>query len=115
MASISELKALLAAAEAATKATTPPAKTQVAPKTGAVETAGAELTRLRAENEAMKAKLAAKSTMSFKVSEKGALSIYGLGRFPVTLYRSQVERLLAAKPAIEQFIADNSNTLIVKS
>ena len=44
----------------------------------------AELARLRAENEAMKAKQTAKQTISFKVSEKGGVSVYGLGRFPVT-------------------------------
>jgi hypothetical protein len=49
--------------------------------------------------------------MSLKVSEKGALSVYGLGRFPVTLYREQWERLLAMSDSIRQFIKDNDSTL----
>ena len=54
-----------------------------------------ELERLRAENEALKARKARTGSMSLKVSEKGAVSVYGLGRFPVTLYREQWDRLLA--------------------
>jgi hypothetical protein len=53
--------------------------------------------------------------LTMKVSEKGALSIYGLGRFPVTLYRGQWERLLAAKPTIEAFIEANASLLSVKA
>ena len=52
--------------------------------------------------------------LTMKVSEKGALSIYGLGRFPVTLYRGQVERLLAHAPAIDAFIKANSALLATK-
>lgn len=52
--------------------------------------------------------------MTMKVSDKGALSVYGLGRFPVTLYRGQWERLLGAKDDIEAFIAANAATLSVK-
>jgi hypothetical protein len=52
----------------------------------------AEIERLRAENEALKKP--ARGQMSLKVSEKGGLSVYGLGRFPVTLYREQWEKLL---------------------
>ena len=61
----------------------------------------AELERLRAENEALKKP--ARSPMFLKVSEKGALSVYGLGRFPVTLYREQWEKLLgmADPPPLE--------------
>ncbi|MCJ7642719.1 MAG: hypothetical protein MUO29_12585 [Desulfobacterales bacterium] len=47
----------------------------------------AELERLRAENAALK-KTSARG-LSLKVSEKGALSVYGMGRFPVTLYKEQ--------------------------
>jgi hypothetical protein len=47
----------------------------------------AELERLRAENESLKKKR--NSAVSMKVSEKGGLSVYGLGRFPVTLYQEQ--------------------------
>jgi hypothetical protein len=54
--------------------------------------------------------------ISFKVSEKGALSAYGLGRFPVTLYRTQWERLLSADTvtALKAFIETNSKLLTVK-
>jgi hypothetical protein len=69
----------------------------------------AELERLRAENEALKKP--ARGQMSLKVSEKGALSVYGLGRFPVTLYREQWEKLLGMADSIRQFIKDNDATL----
>jgi len=74
----------------------------------------AELARLRAENEAMKAKQTAKQTISFKVSEKGGVSVYGLGRFPVTLYSQQWERLLAQSANITAFIAANKGKLATK-
>ena len=73
-----------------------------------------QLAALQAENDKLKAAVARKSTMSFKVSEKGCLSVYGLGRFPVTLYRQQMERLLAAAPEITAFIKANEGTLKVK-
>ena len=69
----------------------------------------AELERLRAENERLKA--ASGRGTSFKVSEKGAVSVYGLGRFPTTLYPEQWERLLSMGDDIKQFIADNSDKL----
>jgi hypothetical protein len=69
----------------------------------------AELERLRAENEALKKP--ARGQMSLKVSEKGALSVYGLGRFPVTLYREQWEKLLGMGDSIRQFIQDNDAAL----
>jgi hypothetical protein len=69
----------------------------------------AELDRLRAENEALKARRS--STVSMKVSEKGALSVYGLGRFPVTLYREQWTRLLGMADEIKAFIEDNKAAL----
>ncbi len=53
-----------------------------------------QINKLRAENEALKAKVARKQTMTLKVGAKGGLSIYGLGRFPVTLYKEQWVRLL---------------------
>ena len=56
----------------------------------------AQLDALKAEN--AKLKEARHKSLSFKVSEKGALSVYGLGRFPVTLYRGQWERLIEAVP-----------------
>jgi hypothetical protein len=70
----------------------------------------AEIERLRAENENLK-KPAARGQMSLKVSEKGALSVYGLGRFPVTLYREQWEKLLGMSDHIKQFILDNDQQL----
>ena len=72
----------------------------------------AEIERLRAENEALKKP--ARGQMSLKVSEKGALSVYGLGRFPVTLYREQWEKLLAMADQIRQFIQDNTHLLKTK-
>ena len=52
--------------------------------------------------------------LSMKVSDKGALSVYGLGRFPVTLYRGQWERLLSASTEISAFIEANADRLTVK-
>jgi len=72
----------------------------------------AELERLRAENEALKAKMT--RATSFKVSEKGAVSVYGLGRFPVTLYKEQWLKLLAMAEDIKKFIAENESRLRVK-
>jgi hypothetical protein len=69
----------------------------------------AELERLRAENEALKRP--ARGQMFMKVSEKGALSVYGLGRFPVTLYREQWEKLLTLADSIRQFIQENDHLL----
>ena len=73
----------------------------------------AELERLRAENESLKAGRS-KGAVSLKVSEKGAVSLYGLGRFPVTLYKEQWERLLGQADQIRQFIADNESKLKTK-
>lgn len=74
----------------------------------------AELERLRAENEAVKQGRRAGS-LSMRVSEKGAVSVYGLGRFPVTLYKEQWEKLLAMSDEIKAFIAENQARLKVKS
>lgn len=52
--------------------------------------------------------------LSCKVTEKGGLSVYGLGRFPVTLYRGQWERLLNDAPMITAFIETNKALLSVK-
>ena len=68
----------------------------------------AELERLRAENEALKRP---RGQMSLKVSEKGALSVYGLGRFPVTLYREQWEKLLGMGDEIRTFIQQHDSEL----
>ena len=69
----------------------------------------AELDRLRAENAALKKPSAGR--VYLKVSEKGGLSVYGLGRFPVTLYREQWEKLLGMADDIRQFIQDNDAEL----
>ena len=71
-----------------------------------------ELERLRAENEALKAKMTRPT--SIRVSQKGALSVYGLGRFPVTLYKEQWLKLLSMADDIKQFIAENEARLKVK-
>lgn len=72
----------------------------------------AELERLRKENEALKK--GAASGLRMKVSEKGALSIYGMGRFPVTLYKEQWLRLLDKSDDIRAFIAANDSQLKTK-
>jgi hypothetical protein len=73
----------------------------------------AEIERLKAENEALKNK-PARGTLSMKVSEKGALSIYGMGRFPVTLYKEQWLKLLGIAEEIKKFIQDNDERLKTK-
>lgn len=74
----------------------------------------AELERLRAENEALKNKKSASGTLSMKVSEKGALSVYGMGRFPVTLYKEQWLKLLSITEDLKKFIAENDDRLKTK-
>jgi hypothetical protein len=71
-----------------------------------------ELERLKAENERLKG--AQSRGMSMKVSEKGALSVYGLGRFPVTLYKEQWTKLLAMAEDIKAFLRDNDDKLKTK-
>jgi len=68
-----------------------------------------ELERLRAENEALK-KRSAKG-LSIKISAKGAVSVYGLGRFPVTLYKEQWLRLLELAGDLRKFIAAHESEL----
>jgi hypothetical protein len=76
---------------------------------GTDEDVKAELERLRAENAALKAR--GGKGISMKVSEKGALSVYGLGRFPVTLYQEQWLKLLDVADDIRRFIAENEGKL----
>jgi hypothetical protein len=71
-----------------------------------------ELERLRNENAALKKGAATGITM--KVSEKGGLSVYGMGRFPITLYKEQWLKLLDMSDAIRAFIAANEATLKTK-
>ena len=69
----------------------------------------AELERLKAENEALKTRRS--GAVSMKVSEKGGLSVYGLGRFPVTLYQEQWIRLLDMDKEIRAFIEQHQSEL----
>jgi hypothetical protein len=73
----------------------------------------AELERLRQENEALKK--GAASGLRLKVSEKGAISVYGMGRFPVTLYKEQWLKLLNIADDIRAFIAANEGQLKTKN
>ena len=68
-----------------------------------------EIERLRTENENLKKPV--RGQTSLKVSEKGALSVYGMGKFPVTLYREQWEKLLGMADEIRQFIDENDDRL----
>ena len=70
-----------------------------------------EIERLRAENQALKAQGRSSGSLTFRISEKGAVSVYGLGRFPVTLYQEQWDKLLAAAADLRKFIDDNRSQL----
>jgi hypothetical protein len=72
----------------------------------------AELERLRAENAKLKQRTA--RGVSLKVSEKGGVSVYGLGRFPVTLYKEQWVKLLDMGDEIRAFISENQSKLKTK-
>ena len=72
----------------------------------------AEVERLRAENERLKNRSV--RGISLKVSEKGGVSVYGLGRFPITLYKEQWTRLLAMAEDIKTFIAEHDAELKTK-
>lgn len=72
-----------------------------------------ELARLRAENEALKKKNTRE--VSLRVSEKGGVSLYGLGKFPVTLYKEQWERVLDMSEDIRAFIRENASSLRTKN
>ena len=74
----------------------------------------AELERLKAENAALKESKPARGTLTMKVSEKGALSVYGMGRFPVTLYKEQWLKLFGISEEIKKFIQDNEARLKTK-
>jgi hypothetical protein len=70
---------------------------------------------MKSELEKLKAQKERKTgDLSFKVSEKGAVSVYGLGRFPVTLYQEQWTRLLGVTEDLKEFIKENSSKLKVK-
>ena len=72
-----------------------------------------ELARLRAENERLRRTQSRGLTL--KVSEKGAVSVYGMGRFPVTLYKEQWTKLLDMADEIRAFIRENESALKAKS
>jgi hypothetical protein len=76
------------------------------------ETMEQKVARLEAENQALRDRRSGKLFM--KVSEKGGLSVYGLGRFPVTLYKEQWEKLLDAAGEIRTFLKDNEESLKTK-
>ena len=76
------------------------------------ETVEEKLARLEAENQALKTKRTGQ--LSLKVSEKGGLSVYGLGRFPVTLYKKQWVKLLAFTDEIQKFLKENDHFLKAK-
>jgi hypothetical protein len=73
-----------------------------------------ELERLRAENERLKKSSSSAKGLSLKVSEKGGVSVYGLGRFPVTLYKEQWKKLLDMTEEIRNFIEANDSQLKTK-
>ncbi len=71
-----------------------------------------ELERLKAENDRLKK--ASERKLTLKVSEKGGLSVYGMGRFPVTLYKEQWQKLADLMPQVLDFIKDNDGALKAK-
>jgi len=71
----------------------------------------AELEKLRAENEALKAKAEDRRRVYLKVSDKGGVSLYGLGRFPITLYVEQWETVLGMTDEIRDFLKANAGRL----
>jgi hypothetical protein len=72
-----------------------------------------EIERLRAENERLRR--TANRGVHLKVSEKGGVSVYGLGRFPVTLYKEQWTKLLDMRDEIRAFIRENDASLKSKT
>lgn len=73
-----------------------------------------ELEKLKAENAALKDRKGRSGSLTMKVSEKGALSVYGMGRFPVTLYKEQWLKLLGIADEIKSFIKANDGQLKTK-
>lgn len=72
-----------------------------------------ELERLRAENEALKAK--DRRGLRLQVSEKGGVSLYGIRRFPITFYKEEWERILGMADEIRAFLAEHARTLKTKA
>jgi hypothetical protein len=79
----------------------------------AEETPEQKLARLEAENKALREQMEQRRSaqLRLKVSEKGAVSVYGLGRFPVTLYKEQWIRLLDYADEIKSFLRENDKQL----
>jgi hypothetical protein len=69
---------------------------------------------LKAQLAALEAKQQRTGTMSFKVSDKGGVSVYGLGRFPVTLYYEQWLKLLDRAQDLRDFLEENKDKLKLK-
>jgi hypothetical protein len=82
----------------------------------AEETAEQKLARLEAENRVLKEQMDQRKPgeLRLKVSEKGGLSVYGLGRFPVTLYKEQWTRLLDHVDEIKRFLQEHDHDLKAK-
>lgn len=82
----------------------------------AEETAEEKLARLEAENKALKEQIEERKPgqLRLKISEKGGLSVYGLGRFPVTLYKEQWTRLLEHSDQIKNFLKEHDRELKAK-
>lgn len=82
----------------------------------AEETAEEKLARLEAENRALREQVEKKKPgqLNLKIGEKGGLSLYGLGRFPVTLYKEQWHRLLDYADEIRAFLKENDSKLKAK-
>lgn len=74
----------------------------------------AEIARLTAENEALKAKQHKAPGLTLKVGNKGGISVYGLSRFPITMYLGQMERFLGHSEQIKAFIEAHRSELSVK-
>ena len=82
----------------------------------AEESAEQKLARLEAENKALKDQIEQRKPgqLRLKISEKGGLSVYGLGRFPVTLYKEQWKRLLEHAEEIKSFLEQHEQQLKTK-
>ncbi len=75
----------------------------------------AELERLKLENEHLKKNAKPKFEVTWKISDKGAISVYGLGRFPTTLYAQQWQKLLEKSDEILEFIDEHKDDLSWKN
>ena len=75
----------------------------------------AELEKLKMENEQLKKNAKPKYEVTWKISDKGAISVYGLGRFPTTLYAQQWQKLLEKADDILEFIEENKEDLSWKT